>query len=128
MDGTLRGADEERNEMGEPKNMLPKWKRGAFSMLFVADEEEEKGSEKAKQAKSVSLDETKSSRNTNEGSACLWYLDHEKREAVDMSDASGGDAQTDPRGGGRLDRRGPGRCGGEVGEIQGRYRGDAGEM
>ena len=99
VDGTLRGADEERNEMGEPKNMLPKWKRGAFSMLFVADEEEE-----SSEYDTPKGDETKTSRKTNEGtSACLWYLDHEKREAVDMSDASGGDAQTDPRGGGRLD-------------------------
>jgi hypothetical protein len=140
VDGTLRGADEERNEMGEPKNLLPKWKRGAFSVLFVAGEEEEEETQskskaeerreeerpfgderderddektrrtrsqkgfrqKAKQKASVSLDATKTSRKTNEGSA-LWYLDHEKREAVDMSDASGGDSHADPQGGGRLD-------------------------
>jgi hypothetical protein len=42
VDGTLRGADEERNEFGEPKSMLPKWKRGAFSMLFVGVKEEDR--------------------------------------------------------------------------------------
>ena len=77
VDGTLRGADEERNEFGEPKSMLPKWKRGAFSMLFVGVKEEDRpgGGE----------GET----DDGNGGAAVWYLDHEKREAVDMSDESG---------------------------------------
>ena len=81
VDGTLRGADEERNEFGEPKSMLPKWKRGAFSMLFVgelsSDEDQSGGATEKKPDAGGS------------GGSAMWYLDHEKREAVDMSDESG---------------------------------------
>lgn len=104
VDGTLRGADEDRNALGEPKSVLPKWKRGAFSMLFVAGEEEPKGEEQRREERPFAsggdardpktLGSEKGSEKavedtmikTNRGSA-LWYLDHEKREAVDMSDA-----------------------------------------
>ena len=78
VDGTLRGADEERNELGEPKSLLPKWKRGAFSMLFRGARDDAIGA--TRDAASREFENEKSA---------VWYLDHEKREAVDMSDAPG---------------------------------------
>ena len=80
VDGALRGADEERNELGEPKSLLPKWKRGAFSLLFRGAPESRKGDEAGAGESAAEADAAESA---------VWYLDHETREAVDVSEASG---------------------------------------
>ena len=63
MDGTLKGVETE--EDGTSRSVLPKWKRGAFSLLFEG----------------------------KMGESRLLLVDHEKREAVDTGDAA--DAKQD---------------------------------
>jgi hypothetical protein len=64
MDGTLKGVETE--EDGTSRSVLPKWKRGAFSLLF----------------------EGKTGTTSR-----LLFVDHEKKEAVDAGDS--GDKQKD---------------------------------
>ena len=82
VDGTLRGMDDERDEFGHPKNrsLLPRWKRGAFSLLLVDDDDTPSGDGDAPTTRSR-----------------LLYVDHDKREAVDTTD-EGEDAEELARG------------------------------
>ena len=56
MDGTLKGVETE--EDGTSRSVLPKWKRGPFSLLFEG----------------------------KTGDSRLLFVDHEKKEAVDAGD------------------------------------------
>ena len=93
VDGTLRGIDEERDEHGNSKNMLPKWKRGKFSVLFQGNDEGLGGvgpEGNSPKDKNHNLDDSKNPNDKNpkdsNPAARMWYLDHEKKQAVDMSD------------------------------------------
>ena len=94
VDGTLRGIDEERDEKGASKGgLLPKWRRGAFSILFLG--EGDNPNPKGENPNLSDASQRPEPPNPTPPAACMWYLDHEKKQAVDMSDESESSHQID---------------------------------